>query len=691
MAIYRRGAIYWWRRTLRVRNPDLHPITVRVSLRTAGAHEAKTRAAHLELGMMTVMSALEPSLRPNLAREDLARIYHLAFKAELDRIILKQAATPMLAEQHAVANLTYAHLFTHLTRCATPPVNDQALVDELISAGLSAEEARNVGEALLRHGYSLPITPNQIGAYLKDAGVYPNDTNKTAVSRIVAAAYRNACLEGSKMLGLPVEPGTVSPLPGNFLKLLGVDAPAHDSAEMRRNAPPAAPVPSSRAGTGDPEPKLDLSISEIAEEALKKKTADGSWDKERRRDVQAAVKLFIAANGDISFATVTQRHLSEMASLFSRLPTRYGFAKGCARTGQEVQETIGEALERGAALRDLWLKDPVAAEAKRLPTVGFSEVTRKKHMTWISALVTYAQVNGRPFPAGLNFKIIRQEIAKGTKNKVTRQNGGQKKNQALAAWSPDDLRHAFTAPVWHGCAGLWNRFEPGDAIIHDACYFAPLIIALHGCRSDEATGLAPDDVADGEETPFIHFRVNALRRIKTAASNRKVPVSPTLIRLGFLDYVRAVRALGHRALFPELHHPKLSFDHNFYDKIFEPWRATMFPNGTSRKRGRKDVDVRSFRATCITHLRSVGCPKDLRQAIVGHEVGDVTSDIYEEDPPPAMLLPWIERLSDLIPGLPAFPLHLRPPEWQKFGAPQGRPRKSSRIDRAVSPVAHARS
>jgi integrase len=211
-------------------------------------------------------------------------------------------------------------------------------------------------------------------------------------------------------------------------------------------------------------------------------------------------------------------------------------------------------------------------------------------------------------------------------------------------------------------------------VLHDACYYVPLIIALHGCRSDEAAGLATDDIVDDAPIPYMHFRVNVLRRVKTVASDRKVPVSPALIRLGFLDYVRAMRALGHRALFPELEHPTLSFDHNFYDKIFEPWRATMFPQGTSRKRGRKDVDVRSIRSTCITHLKNVRCPKDIRQAIAGHEVGDVTSDIYEEDAEPSLLLPWIERLAELIPELPTFPLNLRPVGWQKFGSPKGRPK-----------------
>jgi integrase len=279
--------------------------------------------------------------------------------------------------------------------------------------------------------------------------------------------------------------------------------------------------------------------------------------------------------------------------------------------------------------------------------------------------------NGKPSPKELNFSILRDK--KGN-SKLQMGGGKAKKNAALAAWATADLRHLLTAPIWRGCAGLWERFEAGTNIYHDAWYWASLILVLTGCRSDEGCGLALSDIMDGAPAPYLHIRPNALRRIKTAASNRKVPIHPRLVELGFLDYVKEMRALGHEALFPELRHQELGFDHNFYDKIFEPLRAYMFPNGTGRKKGRKDVDVRSIRSRCVSHLRDVGCPKHLAQAIVGHEVGDVTSDIYEEDPDPALLLPWVKKLGELLPDMPCHPLNLRPAEWQKFGAPRGRPR-----------------
>ncbi|MBA2933080.1 hypothetical protein HZF05_03110 [Sphingomonas sp. CGMCC 1.13654] len=672
MSIYRRGAIYWWRRNSPLRRPTFPPITIRLSLQTASVAEAKARAAALELSWDMVEATVGTTLRPDLTLEDLRRIYHLAFNTELGRIIVRQAATPMLEQEHAEANRTYAHLFTKLAWCAEPPHPDADTVQALMDEGFSAEDAQKLHDVIGRHRVFLPITPNQISAYLVEAGVYANDMNRKAVGRIVASAYRNACLESSERLGRPLPAGTVRPLPGNLMGLLGIDPPHHDAVVgPASGSPTLPPIVSESIGSGQPHAMADgESTTMMAEMAIAARIKARIWDKERVRDVDAAVKLFVAANGDIAFASWEQRHLAATVALFSRLPVRYGFARKDPGTGEKGQESVQEALMRGDTLLEQWDEDPIAAEEAGLPRVGLGHITRKKHLTWLGALVTFATEVGLACPAPLNFAILRR----GKESK--RGDGGMvKKNAALVAWDASDLRHLLTAPIWTGCAGLWRRFEPGEIVFHDAWYWAPLIIVLHGCRSDEGCGLKLDDVFDQAPVPYFHFRPNAFRRLKTAASVRRVPINARLIELGFLDYVRAMRLLGHRALFPELHSEKMGFDHNFYDKIFEPLRACMFPSGTSRKKDRKDVDVRSIRSRCISHLRDIKAPKELRQAIVGHEVGDVHSDTYEEDPDPALLKPWVDRLSELLPEMQVFPLNLRPREWQRFGAPRGRPRE----------------
>jgi hypothetical protein len=64
-----------------------------------------------------------------------------------------------------------------------------------------------------------------------------------------------------------------------------------------------------------------------------------------------------------------------------------------------------------------------------------------------------------------------------------------------------------------------------------------------------------DDIIFDREgcRPYIHIAANEQRRIKNAQSKRSIPIHPELLRLGFLDYVRKIRALGYKLLFPGLY------------------------------------------------------------------------------------------------------------------------------------------
>jgi hypothetical protein len=73
--------------------------------------------------------------------------------------------------------------------------------------------------------------------------------------------------------------------------------------------------------------------------------------------------------------------------------------------------------------------------------------------------------------------------------------------------------------------------------------------------------------------------------------------------------------------------------------------------------------------------KNPACDKDHRKALSGHEPGDTTSGVYEEDLEPRDLVPMVEYLASFIPPIPKRPLNLRPPEFQKFGKPKGRRRK----------------
>src|SRR5690606_31287957 len=91
-------------------------------------------------------------------------------------------------------------------------------------------------------------------------------------------------------------------------------------------------------------------------------------------------------------------------------------------------------------------------------------------------------------------------------------------------------------------------------------YFAPLLwYYTHACR-EEICGLEVADISVDHPVPHFDIRNNDTRGRdgekageKRLARRRALPIHPALIRLGFLDYVKAIRADGHAARLPELY------------------------------------------------------------------------------------------------------------------------------------------
>jgi integrase len=73
-----------------------------------------------------------------------------------------------------------------------------------------------------------------------------------------------------------------------------------------------------------------------------------------------------------------------------------------------------------------------------------------------------------------------------------------------------------------------------------------------GMRREEACGLGVDDVKFTDGIAHVDIRFSEIRRIKNDSSVRFLAVHPELLRLGLMDYVEAVRALGYETLFPDL-------------------------------------------------------------------------------------------------------------------------------------------
>ena len=134
----------------------------------------------------------------------------------------------------------------------------------------------------------------------------------------------------------------------------------------------------------------------------------------------------------------------------------------------------------------------------------------------------------------------------------------------------------------------------------------PIIALLTGARLDEIGSLK---VADVLMAPVPHI---VIRKGKTQSSVREVPLHPTLIGLGFLDYVEAIRNAGHTGLWPLLRSSAATAnDSSLLGKWF---------NGHIHKRLKMPPTVvfHSFRHTFKDMCRDALIPSEIHDALTGH-------------------------------------------------------------------------
>jgi integrase len=146
--------------------------------------------------------------------------------------------------------------------------------------------------------------------------------------------------------------------------------------------------------------------------------------------------------------------------------------------------------------------------------------------------------------------------------------------------------------------------------------FLPLISLYSGCRIEEGAGLRVADVRTVDGVLSFDFVPHTGRGLKTASSQRMVPVHPELLRLGLMGYVASVRAGG--LLFTEMKpgpHGKLS-------GAFSKWwgRYTGELGITSPQKV-----FHSLRHSFSDALRRAKVEPEIRSQLLGHGAQTMTA------------------------------------------------------------------
>lgn len=166
-------------------------------------------------------------------------------------------------------------------------------------------------------------------------------------------------------------------------------------------------------------------------------------------------------------------------------------------------------------------------------------------------------------------------------------------------------------------ADVSRIFEPKAykaAMAEPDLYWCPLIALFSGMRISEAAGIHCEDVMNAPNgVDIVH-----VRKSKTGAGIRDVPIAQPLIDLGFLDFVAQQRAAGHVRLFPD----RLLINDSYSKELSDAFREHLIAVGVRKLADKSErKSFHSFRVNVITQLTDNGANTVQIMRIVGHAPG----------------------------------------------------------------------
>jgi hypothetical protein len=200
-----------------------------------------------------------------------------------------------------------------------------------------------------------------------------------------------------------------------------------------------------------------------------------------------------------------------------------------------------------------------------------------------------------------------------------------------------------------------------------------------------------DEVLVEHEVPHFVIKDNDVRGRdgelageKRVARRRKLPLHPELIRLGFADYVRAIRDEGHVALFPELYvHAAKRGGAHFYARAWDHmagWIEDRLP--VPRNRAGKGPDMHSIRALGSSFYEVEGVNEIMRADVMGHARTTVNGKHYSKRiATESLTIVLRERLEFMMRHVPSLTAAVQPapirllPLDQRSRVGSARPRK----------------
>jgi integrase len=524
----------------------------------------------------------------------------------------------------------------------------------LVEKGFDTDGIVRVIEQLedLRDEHGVKLSMGRLKARIAETGASPSAVNIAAGQPVYLRALAEALLSAAERYGsepkdaldfaeLLQDPLPTSTGPVDLPPPTSARTPTAIQAEAQTRTEPGNDLPDGRVPViaqdlidrklGSREDEVQRARAQGGDEIEARALAPG-WDDKTIRQANYIFELFDRfLREEYNFndlSRLRQHHLSAFEKFLRALPSTVG--RSPADKHRSIAELRNIAGRRGPAEASL------------------SAGTMNRHLGFLGQLLGEARSKGVVLDASLSTTMLRSAQLKRARNQRS---------------VPDlvQLENLMHEPIFRGCASWDEQHKSGPHVYHRASYFGTLLALYSGVRRDEFAGLELVDVIDDATHPYLALRITSVRRLKNVNSIRTLAIHPEVIRLGFLDYVRELREIGHTLVFPDLFSP--STNSPMGDRFYDELRPALIRSG---------VTVHQLRHFFDNWLKGQDVSVELRADLMGHGGTSETDERYVDQLEISKQLKILGKLPNLTSHLEPVPIRLLPwvenkqiPPWSR--------------------------
>lgn len=436
--------------------------------------------------------------------------------------------------------------------------------------------------------HSTPYLQNRNGHYHLRIRI-PSDLSETICARELVKSLKTKDKKTATVAAMPFQEGifkTFSLLRSGFIT--GEQASSHLSSLLGTKREISLPTQVETSDSALTTPKDNKrSLSTIVKHFIQDR--QHGWGQKTKMENEGSYRLVLDILGDVDITCVDRSTVRNLRDKLLMLPANL-YKLFPKKTASEVLKVMD-------------------SDSPPQGITPMSITSVNKHISRFSTLMKFCIKEG----------YVKTNPATGLKMKQKRRPDEERK-----AYSNEDIERITK-----------NLPKPSG---RPERFWIPLIGLLSGLRLDEICSLYVEDVKKVEGVWCFDINENHDKKVKTLSSIRIVPLHPSLIKLGFLEYHLKMLKAGHPRLWMNLQWRKADGYGNAFGKWFQRFNRQCVTSDPQKS-------FHSLRHSFADTLKQAGTSEVLISELMGHLNGNITTGRYGKRFKAGVLLEALKMLS----------------------------------------------